>query len=155
MIRSMLEPLEGRQLLAASPLVDLSPTGVLTVNRATNVQLTESETVGEVVYTDKSHKRAVTTTYNGVKSIIVTGTRQDDIISVGVSTIDVTINGGYGDDNIIFANGSPYNTTINDALGTNLFSVSSMGGTLDIYTNQESEVFFATGHPENVTVHRS
>ena len=101
-----IETLEARQLFAVSAVQD---GGLLTITRAHNVQVTERDD-GVIAVTDR-RTRTTTTVFTGVTDVVLTGTRSEDVLSVGVFSVNVTVvadndNPRFTDDILVANNGT-------------------------------------------------
>lgn len=139
--QTLLESLECRRLLSGSPhipnpggfdpgaygpAVAVQNSTTLTVNNAHDVQITEPSD-GTIEVTDKSSSTPVVTDYSGVSNLVVNGTKGGDIIFASLYTVNTTVNGNGGADEIGVTNNNTANIVVNAGNANDLLSGQNNG----------------------------
>jgi hypothetical protein len=114
---------------------------MLTINNAHSVNVYEPVD-GTIDVTDKSSGANVTTEYTGILSLVVNGTRGDDIIIASVYTVNATFNGGAGADEIGVTANATANIVVHGGSGDDLLGARNNGtGTVVVYGDTGNDTF--------------
>ena len=160
MSAKFIESLEARQFLSANPNhaggFDPAAYGpatyvrdgtTLTLNNAHDVQVDEL-VAGQITVFDKSMSATVTTVFEGITTLVVNGTRGDDIISAGLDTVNATFHGDRGADFLIISDNGTGSSLIYGDGGNDTIAVSNYNAGTHAYGGTGRDTFYyyvATG----------
>ena len=154
MSAKFIESLEARQFLSANPnhaggfdpgaygLATFDRQGTtLTVNNAHDVQVNEY-VPGQITVIDKSTPGSVTTVFDGITTLVVNGTRGDDIISAGLDTVSATFHGDRGADMLIISDNGTGSSLIYGDGGNDTIAVSNYNAGTHAYGGTGRDTFY-------------